>query len=804
MRRSRCGAIVLTGILVPTQVLLALAPSAGAQPLDILSGKRLPGQDTVATSGDAGPESVVSVSAEWSAPRGERPAMVSITAIITPPWYTYSTTQAPVAAMPTRVTVDDSPDYRLAGEFRPDRPPAIHRELGEAFETYESQVSWQAPLDIAPTADLQKLKISGHVRLQVCKKGTCLQPTSFPFTAVLAAADPAAAGEGAGVFAPPNIHATIRGQLEPRTVTPGSSANLVLTAEPAEGWHMSALAPRDNGELGYKPTLIALTNSSGFQLQPTKASSNPIETPSETPGLPPLRYHAARVVWTTPITIPKDTKPGKYTIAGLIGYQTCQDTRCDLPRGARFEGTLTVGATTTPGSVGLTFADAKYGEAAKAAAARPQNAGIEAPAVVGSTDLSSLPMMLLASLVGGFILNFMPCVLPVIGLKILSFAEQAGRSRAQILILNVWYALGTLSVFMVLATLATATNLGLRDENLGWGEQFTSPSFTITMVAIVFVMALSFLSVWEIPIPGFVGSGVAGEVAAREGAVGAFAKGALTTVLSTPCSGPLLGAVFGYTLNQPPLVTYSIFGCIGLGMASPYLLIGAFPHLIRFLPKPGAWMDTFKQMMGFVMLGTIVFLLSLLKSDYFVPTFAMMVGLWAACWWIGRTSLVEPLPRKLKAWAQGAAFAAVVGYCAFTWLVPHPSIIPWKPFSQAELARLRGEGRTVLIDFTANWCATCKWNLFSAIETEAVREMIERNKVVPLLADWSEESPEIKDMLASLQSASIPLLAIFPPGKQPIVLRDLIAKQAVLDALQEAGPSQAESKPLAASLPPGP
>ena len=240
------------------------------------------------------------------------------------------------------------------------------------------------------------------------------------------------------------------------------------------------------------------------------------------------------------------------------------------------------------------------------------------------------------------------------------------------------------------------------------------------MVAIVFVMALSFLGVWEIPIPGLVGSGAATEVAAREGAVGRVRQ----RLLDDPAGNAVQraaaeGGLWLHLRLQPPVVTYLIFAFIGLGMASPYLVIGAFPRLIRFLPKPGAWMDTFKQMMGFMMLGTIVFFFSFMDRNYLVATFAMMVGLWAGCWWIGRVSLIEPLPRKLRAWAQGCAFAAVVGIAAFHWLTPHESIIPWnRNFSRAELAKLTEEGHTVMVDFTANWCLNCKANLKFAIETE--------------------------------------------------------------------------------------
>jgi suppressor for copper-sensitivity B len=183
----------------------------------------------------------------------------------------------------------------------------------------------------------------------------------------------------------------------------------------------------------------------------------------------------------------------------------------------------------------------------------------------------------------------------------------------------------------------------------------------------------------------------------------------------------------------------------------------------------------------------------------------MMVGLWAACWWIGRTPLTENIGKKLMAWGQGAAFAGVVALAAFTWLVPRESIIPWQPFSQAELARLRQSGNTVLVDFTADWCLTCKANLRLAIETDEVSKAIAANKIVPLLADYTKGSPEIKDALESLQSRSIPLLAIFPADSpdKPIVLRDVITKQQLLKAIEDAGPSKNGSQLTAATGAPG-
>jgi thiol:disulfide interchange protein len=414
-----------------------------------------------------------------------------------------------------------------------------------------------------------------------------------------------------------------------------------------------------------------------------------------------------------------------------------------------------------------------------------------APAASGPTPLS-LAAILVSAFVGGLLLNLMPCVLPVIGLKMFSFMEQAGENRRRVLLLNLWYTLGLLSVFLALATLAVAADLGIRDQNLDWGEQFSSSSFNIAMAGLVFVMALSFLGVWDIPIPGFVGSGKAAELATREGATGAFAKGAMSTVLATPCSGPFLGPVFGFTLSQPVWITYLIFACVGLGMASPYLVIGAFPRLIRLLPKPGAWMDTFKQIMGFLLLGTVVFIFTFLKKDYVVPTFALLIGLWFACWLIGRTPITAPPTRKIRAWAGAAAVAGAVGLFAFTMLTPGEQLLPWKPFSREELTRLSAQGKTVMVDFTADWCLTCKVNLKLAVNTHDVLQEVRKNDVVPLLADWTDGSPEIKDVLTSLGSRSIPVLAIYPASRphQPIVLRDVISKSQIIDALREAGPSR--------------
>jgi thiol:disulfide interchange protein len=203
-------------------------------------------------------------------------------------------------------------------------------------------------------------------------------------------------------------------------------------------------------------------------------------------------------------------------------------------------------------------------------------------------------------------------------------------------------------------------------------------------------------------------------------------------------------------------------------------------------------METFKQLMGFLLLATAVYLFNTLSTSYFLPTLTLLMGLWFACWWIGRTPLTAAPPWRTAAWCGGSAVATLVGLFAFTVLMQE-SRIPWQPFSPEALARARAEGKTVMVDFTANWCPNCKTNSKLAIETEAVAELVKANGVAPMLADWTDESPMIKKALNDLGCNSIPVLAIWPasPSQQEvIVLADLLTEGQVLDALQKAGPSK--------------
>jgi suppressor for copper-sensitivity B len=613
-------------------------------------------------------------------------------------------------------------------------------------------------------------------------------------------------------------HITARIEPGSQTASGQRSDTLVVTATLEEGWHLYSLEQKPGGP---QATKINLAADSPLKLAgPFRPDEAPHKrTVKDVPGWNGLvvEEHAGTVTWRAPLAA---NSAGTATeVRGTVSLQLCRDNACTPPETIPFTAVVSGEAASAMASAaagsGVDQVPPTAGGPDGGASVDAQPLAVAAPVAAapaadtgGSVPLS-LAAALLMGLVGGLILNLMPCVLPVLGLKLMSFAQQSGRARQEIFQLNLWYCAGLYAVFFLLATASVAANIGLAGSNLAWGEQFTSSRFNIAMAAIVFAFALSFLGVWELPIPGFIGA-KAGAMQAQEGPLAAFLKGVLSTVLATPCSGPFLGPVFGFTLTQPTGVTYAVFAAIATGMALPYLLVGVFPGLVKFLPKPGAWMETLKEVLGFVMLGTVVFLFTFLDHDWFVPTFALLIGIWAACWWIGRAQETRAGDIGFGRWLQAGGIVATVGTLAFMFLGPVASVIPWEPFSRDRLADLREKGATVLVDFSADWCMTCKYNLATAIETSKVKSEIERNRVVPLLADWTDGSPEIKLMLESLQSKSIPVLAIFPaarPGDrppEPIVLRDLITETQVLSAIREAGPSRAAPAEIRAAAKPLP
>ena len=796
-------------------------------------------------------EDPYAVSAEFTAATGDKPARLFITTKISDGWHIYSITQPPGGPVRTKLTVDASPDFKLGGEFKSHPAPELHRDdvvfKGIDLEEHAGQVVWYAPLELAPGVDPAQLKVTGKVFLQACDSNNCIAPKSVKFTAAQgkgvdvgekpspekqSQAAPQPAAEPA--FAPPGSEITIRGTVTPVSVKPGETAKLTLLIKPNATWHLYPLAAEHTSKIA-KPTLIALAETSGLTPSTVVATTRPHQEPSKLDPKEIETSYEGEVAFTFDLAVPADAKPGLHAVKGFVGYQTCSGSQCIPPKGVAFAVDIPVGV---EGQAVVRFEPAKYADAARLVAARSTPAPAAAPAgfdksaivVSDSNELAQTPIWEAIGLafVGGIILNLMPCVLPVIGLKILSFVEQSGHHRSRIFMLNVWYTLGLMSVFLILASMAVFFGLG-------WGQQFGDVRFTVALAAIVFAMGLSFLGVWEIPIPGFAGGAKASDLSRQEGAGGAFFKGVITTILATPCSGPLMATALAWAVVQPPYLTYAVFAAIGLGMASPYLVIGAFPKLIRFLPKPGAWMDTFKQLMGFVLLATVVYFLTFIPLSLVVPTVALLFGVWAACWWIGRTPSYEALSKRLSAWGVGMVIAVAAGVFAFTWLadvmdhrfnrtiegeigqrlaaagtsgssiVPSShsdSELPWQPFSSARLAELTQQNKTVMVDFTADWCPNCKLNEAVVLNTTETRKKVDQNEIVCLVADWTNGSAEVTEMLDALGTKLIPVTAIFPAGNpnRPIVLRGVLTQEQLLKALADAGPSKTDDTKAVTAL----
>jgi thiol:disulfide interchange protein len=745
-------------------------------------------------------------SASFKLVEGTRKGALTVSVVIEPEWHVYSITQPPGGPQRTEIKVADNPAYKLLGPFQPNEPPQIKPPDVFPVESHEHHefVAWSAPLELAADTKAEELEIAVTAVGQVCKE-SCI-PFSHKLTAKLAGYDKPP--QNLGEYRPdPKFEAEVvlTGHVEPAAVRPGGKARLVVSATPTSGWHIYAYSPVDPGRFEFnKPTLIVLSSlPTGWRRSPVVASAEPKIEPAHN-EMPETHMHEEPVTWTVELSVAGDAVVGEHVLSGYLGFQTCKE-GCKPPQAVAFRVSIPVAASEQDGTLPLEFTKPKkagaqkmpgevttYADVAKVAAANP--------APTGKVNWASLAPFVGFGLLGGLILNLMPCVLPVIGLKILSFVQQGGESRGRIFLLNVWFAIGLLSVFLVLATLAAFGSLipGL-GENLSWGQQFTYTSFKVAMVVIVFAFALSFLGVWEVPIPGFAQSSSSSKLQKQEGISGACFKGVFTTLLATPCSGPFLGPVFAFTLAQPPVVTYILFASVGLGMAAPYLVIGAFPGLVKWLPKPGEWMETFKQLMGFVLLGTVVYLFATINADWFIPTLALVMAVWLACWIIGKVPVYEPTGKQLTAWIGGCSLAAAIGWASFTFLGPVKHLYEWQPYAPAEIARLQEEGKTVMVDFTADWCLTCQTNFRVAINTPNVKSVVEKNGVVPMLADWTDRSEAIKARLQELNANSIPLMAFYPAGKpgEVIVLRDSLFESHVLAALDQAGPSRAVTEPAA-------
>jgi thiol:disulfide interchange protein DsbD len=332
---------------------------------------------------------------------------------------------------------------------------------------------------------------------------------------------------------------------------------------------------------------------------------------------------------------------------------------------------------------------------------------------------------------------------------------------------------------------------------LAWGGFMQRPAVLTGLAAVVFAFALSLLGVFEIQLPG-AATDAASAVAVRKGYAGAFFHGVMTTVLATPCVGPFLGTAIGVLATLPWHVAGSGIMVVGLGLASPYVLLTAFPAWLRYLPKPGPWMVTFKQIVGFILVFVVLWLLSILAqivdTSRILGTLGLLGFVGVGCWVVGRITLSGSTRRAATLWIVALVLAAGGGWASFR-VFGGGSSIPWQPWQPGLAERLAEEGYTVYVDYTATWCLICQSNKKLVLESDRVAQEFKQLGTYPVKADFTGYNPEIQKELQKYGRNGVPLNIVLPadhPG-DAIVLPELLTPGMVLDAIRQAGPSR--SKP---------
>ena len=419
--------------------------------------------------------------------------------------------------------------------------------------------------------------------------------------------------------------------------------------------------------------------------------------------------------------------------------------------------------------------------ATPAAAPALGNAVVSGPAA----PATGLGLSVLFALLGGALLNLMPCVFPILSLKLFGFAAHA-HDRRQLLAGGLAYTVGVVLSFVALAALLLTLRAG--GEQLGWGFQLQSPVFVAALAALFSLIGLNLAGVFEF---GNVLPSRWLAAQARHPLVDSFLTGVLAVAVASPCTAPFMGASLGAAVTMPPAEALAVFAALGLGMALPYLLASAWPRLARLLPKPGAWMAHFKTLMAFPMFATVVWLVWVLGQQAGIDAVAALLGTMVAvaftAWALGSAELGT----KARA-VLGTAAVLTLG-AALIWTLPSlrtaeaatPSAHgEWLPWSPEKVAELTAQGRPVFVDFTAAWCVTCQYNKRTTLANPAVKAKFDSRQVALLRADWTRRDPTITAELTRLGRSGVPVYALYAPGAAgPKLLSEILSVDEVTGAV---------------------
>ncbi len=579
---------------------------------------------------------------------------------------------------------------------------------------------------------------------------------------------------GAAGGTPPVTAALV---AEVTAAAPGQAFRAAVRLDHGPEWHTygKVLPPDVVG----KPTSLRWELPEGWTVEELPWPE-PHEVPS-TDGKTSIGYDGT-VYLPVKIT-PAGEATGTAELAVKVDALACDPKSC-MP--VRPEASLTLALAAEP--VANTELAAVFAELPGTDAPTPTEAetssAAEAPQAAAR---HSFGVYLIYAFLGGLILNVMPCVFPVLGIKIMGVVRQAGEDKRQVVLHGLAYTLGILVCFWALGALVVLLGNG-------WGTQLQNPHFVYFLAAFFLMFALNMAGVFEI---GASAVGVGAGLQNKQGLSGSFFTGLLAVVVAAPCSAPYLGAALGFAVTLAMPQALLMFSMIGLGLAAPFLLLSFAPHLVSALPRPGAWMESFKQGMSFLLFGTVAFMVWILTGLIaghpllFVLFGLVLVAL--ACWIYGRWCLPHKPPQTRRL-ALGLAVLALagglwLGYPGSDAQAATPAAAAaddlWQDWSPEKVAELREQGVPVYIDFTAKWCATCQFNK-RVYGYESVKMAIQEKNIALLRADWTASDPRITEALAALGKAAVPVNVLYVPGQEkPVVLSELLTERGMLEAFAQ-------------------
>lgn len=569
------------------------------------------------------------------------------------------------------------------------------------------------------------------------------------------------------------------GLLADRTAyEPGETARVAAKVTVEEGWHVNSNTPTFDYLI---PTKLDLELPAGWLEETLRYPKHEMKTFAFADQ--PLAVYDGELVILAEVKVPAGAQKGPVPVRGALRYQACNDSQCLPPVTTEATVTLTVGPGGTP--VASDLFDNKATEAA-------------APPTASQPDPGrGLGVMLLLALLGGLILNAMPCVLPVLSLKVFGLVRSAGHGRSEVVRGALATAAGILVSFIALALAAIAAKAA--GAAVGWGIQFQRPGFVAFLAVVVVLFCLNLWGLFEITLPQRLAQ--LGGSGPREGLAGHFASGLFATLMATPCSAPFLGTAVGFALGQEAPAILAIFAAVGLGMALPYLLLAAAPGTARILPRPGAWMDTLRGIMGFLLAAAAVWLFYVLSSQISLERLAaIQLGLLTLSLflWLRHRHMASGSPRNGMRWIAEAGMIAAVALTIGTAAVSPtgsnprltaeaaPGLIEWQPWDRTRAESLAAGGQLVFVDVTADWCFTCKVNERLVLETPEIAGAFAEHGVIPMKADWTNRDDEIGRFLAEHGRYGIPFYLLYRPGQEPRVFSELLTKEGLREAVQVA------------------